>query len=63
MTDAPFGYFPGTKIPRKRPAAEFEGRGQCKFCGTPGLVWEKHDDGWRLVDLGGKRHECPKGAR
>ncbi len=61
--DAPFGYSPGTTIPRKRKPVEYEGRGQCRHCGTTGLVWELHGDRWRLTDLGGKRHECPKGAR
>ena len=64
MSDqAPFGYFTGTTIPRKAPPAEFEGRGQCKRCGTTGLVWELHPEGWRLVDMGGKRHVCAKEAR
>lgn len=60
---APHGYFPGTRIPRKRPAAEFEGRGQCKHCGTPGLIWEMHGKAWVLFDMGGKKHVCPSGAR
>ena len=65
MTDpAPFGYHPGTRIPRKHPSRdEFAGRGVCKFCGQTGLTWEKYDEGWRLVDMGGKRHECPRGVR
>jgi hypothetical protein len=62
---APYGHYPGTRIPRKSPARdEYEGRGACKRCGTPGLVWEMHErDRWVLVDMGGKRHVCPKGAR
>lgn len=68
---APFGYFPGTKIPRKRPDPYFEGRGECKSCGTPGLIWEMITDStnserrthWVLVDMGGKKHVCPRGTR
>lgn len=56
---APYGYHPGTSIPRKRPPAEFEGRGQCKLCGKTGLIWEMHADRWILTDLGGKKHVCP----
>lgn len=62
MSDAHFGYFPGTNIPRKRPPPEFDGRGECKHCGTPGLIWELHDR-WTLVDVGGKKHVCPRGVR
>jgi hypothetical protein len=60
MSEAPYGYHPGTRIPRKSPPADHhEGRGTCKFCGETDLVWEKHGDRWALTDIGGKRHVCP----
>jgi hypothetical protein len=55
---APFGYFPGTGIPRKKPEPQHEGRGVCKRCGKTGLVWEQQKQGWLLVDIGGKLHQC-----
>lgn len=62
MTDpsAPYGFHAGTRIPRRSPPADHhEGRGVCKFCGTPDLTWELQPVGWRLVDVGGNRHVCP----
>jgi hypothetical protein len=60
VNPAPFGYFPGTRIPRKSPPADHhEGRGVCKFCGAGDLTWEKQGDRWRLCDMGGKTHVCP----
>ncbi len=57
--EAPHGYHPGTRIPRKKPdAAPHEGRGTCKRCGADGLVWELQG-GWFLCEVGGKRHRCP----
>jgi hypothetical protein len=56
---APYGYFPGTGIPRKKPVPEHDGRGVCKFCGATGLVWEKRG-GWMLCEVGGKVHQCRK---
>jgi hypothetical protein len=62
--EAPFGYFPGTNIPRKAPARdEFDGKGVCRHCGQTGLVWEQTGQGWRLFTLGGTQHQCPKGTR
>jgi hypothetical protein len=46
-------------MPRKKPQAEHDGRGVCKFCGATGLVWEKRES-WTLCEVGGKRHECRK---
>lgn len=64
VNPAPFGYFPGTRIPRKAPAREeFDGKGVCRYCGQTGLVWEKTETGWRLHTLGGAQHQCPKGTR
>lgn len=69
---APFGYHPGTTIPRKAPPRDdFSGKGVCRYCGQTGLVWEmvsKHTldvrrDHWILCEMGGKRHQCPKGTR
>ena len=56
---APYGFFHGTGIPRKKPEAENDGRGVCKFCGATGLVWEKRL-GWTLCEVGGKVHQCKK---
>jgi hypothetical protein len=54
---AAYGYFAGTKIPRKAPVRdEFDGKGVCRFCGQTG-------HGWRLFTLGGSQHQCPRGAR
>jgi hypothetical protein len=53
-----YGFFPGTGIARKSPPVDTNKRGKCRWCSTPDLVWEQHGDKWRLVDLGGKRHEC-----
>lgn len=62
--EAPHGFHPGTRIPRKAPARdEFNGRGACKFCGQTGLVWERQGERWALVEVGGKRHECPRGVK
>lgn len=58
---APYGYFPGTNRPRRKPEPEHEGRGVCKFCGATGLVWERQGS-WVLCEVGGKRHQCPKAA-
>jgi len=60
---AQFGFHPGTRIPRKSPPRdEHQGRGTCKYCGEQDLVWEKHGDRWRLVDLGGARHVCKEAS-
>lgn len=64
VNEAPFGYFPGTRIPRKAPPRdEFNGRGVCRYCGQGNLAWEKQGERWVLTELGGKRHECPRGVR
>jgi hypothetical protein len=57
---APYGYFPGTGIPRKRPADAHDRRVSCDACGATGLVWEKQNEGWKLMTVGGRRHVCPK---
>lgn len=59
MSDqAPYGYYPGTKIPRKAPPPAHD-RG-CKGCGKVGLIWEKHGERWVLTEVGGKRHVCER---
>lgn len=60
MTDpeAPFGYFPGTRIPRKHAPPKYDARGQCRHCGTTELVWEPQANRWVLTDVGGNRHVC-----
>lgn len=59
MNDAPYGYFPGTRIARKSaPAESHEGRRTCKYCGETDLVWEKQGVSWRLCTIGGERHVC-----
>lgn len=62
MTEARYGFFPGTRIPRKSPPQDHhDKRGVCRYCGEEDLIWEMHGDRWRLVDVGGKRHVCKKG--
>lgn len=67
VNPAPFGYFPGTRIPRKSPARDdFGGKGVCKRCGKAGLVWEMITEDsfdirrthWELQEIGGERHVC-----
>ena len=32
----------------------------CRRCGSPGLVWDRHQGKWRLFQSGSSRlHECP----
>lgn len=60
MNEAPYGYHPGTRIPRKSPENNHhEGKGTCKYCGQRGLVWEQTEAGWRLLEVGGHKHVCP----
>lgn len=60
ITD-PFGFHPGTKIPRKSPQKdEITRRGTCNICGEKDLVWEQHGEKWLLVDVGGNKHVCKK---
>lgn len=33
---------------------------KCNHCGTTNLVWKETKDGWRLAQLNGKLHDCPK---
>ncbi len=58
---APFGYHPGTTIPRRHKVPEsHSGKGKCKHCGAEDLVWERINDHWYLKEMGGKRHRCPR---
>ena len=32
---------------------------ECRYCGLPGLHWEKNDKNrWKLVDIHGETHSC-----
>jgi len=60
---APFGYHPGTTIPRRhKEPVSHSGPGKCKRCLAGDLIWERVDEHWYLTEVGGKRHRCKKPA-